>query len=763
MSSLDVAILLTRHGCRVVPVPHRSKNPGYTAWEQSRLDEADLPHHFNGRPQNIGILMGEPSGGLIDIDLDCVEAIALAPLILPPTGARFGRASKLLSHYLFRCSPPPRTVTFKDVRDEIVDGKKKRPTLVEFRSTGAQTIAPGSTHESGEAIEFTPGDSITGAAEVDAQYLLALFHKLGAATLLAKYWPGEGSRHETEKALAGGLIRAGWAEEDVTEFICAVAEVGGGEPGKQTRLRVAEYTAKRLAEGGKATGWTTLAKIMGDDVVNRVKEWLGVKGSCSKNTPAVQPQEDEQGLIKLGTRDPQSGKLVLSPRRTLPTAEAYVGEFHAHEQHRTLVCYAGRLMEWRDNHYAEIEDAAAKCRLQHWLHAALRYVFNRGLGEMQLAPFDSNPTTVNAALESIKTFTHLDASVAVPSWLDGSVDRLDPRELLCCKSLTLHIPSEKVLEPTPLLFNTAALTFDYDSRAAKPIAWLAFLDDLFGDDAEQIMTLQTWFGYCLTADTSQQKALLLIGPKRSGKGTIARILSNLIGIANVAGPTTGSLAGNFGLAPLIGKSLAIVSDARFSGENVATVVERLLCITGEDTLTIDRKFMPSVTMKLPTRFMFLSNELPRFSDSSAALAGRFILLRLTRSFYGDEITDLTDRLLVELPGILLWAVEGWKRLRAQGHFQRPSKVADVVQELEDLTSPVGAFVRERCVVGPDHRVCVDDLYNEWKSWCVADGRVNVSIKQVFSRDLYAAVPGVTCRQGTSGVRFYSGIGLGAPS
>src|SRR5690606_19462785 len=111
--------------------------------------------------------------------------------------------------------------------------------------------------------------------------------------------------------------------------------------------------------------------------------------------------------------------------------------------------------------------------------------------------------------------------------------------------------------------------------------------------------------------------------------------------------TTGSLAGNFGLQPLIDKSLAIVSDARFSGPNVATVVERLLCISGEDTLTIDRKFLGAVSMKLATRFMFLSNELPRLADSSTALAGRFLVLRLTRSFYGHEDHSLTEQLLEE--------------------------------------------------------------------------------------------------------------------
>ena len=209
----------------------------------------------------------------------------------------------------------------------------------------------------------------------------------------------------------------------------------------------------------------------------------------------------------------------------------------------------------------------------------------------------------------------------------------------------------------------------------------------------------------------------------------------------------------------IGKSLAIVSDARFNGENIGVVVERLLCISGEDTLTVDRKFLGSVTMKLPTRFVFLTNELPRMNDSSTALAGRFIILRLTHSFYGKENMKLTSELMEELPGILLWAIEGLKRLRTRGHFVQPRTTADAVREMEDLASPVLAFVRECCIVEAGERTWVDALYSAWKSWCERDGRTIVTSKQTFGRDLAAAAPGVTRRRGAGDVPFYEGIAL----
>jgi putative DNA primase/helicase len=218
------------------------------------------------------------------------------------------------------------------------------------------------------------------------------------------------------------------------------------------------------------------------------------------------------------------------------------------------------------------------------------------------------------------------------------------------------------------------------------------------------------------------------------------------------------LAGTFGLQGLIGKTVALVSDARFHGDSVPILVERLLCISGEDAISIDRKFLAAVTMRLPTRFVFLTNELPQFRDSSAALAGRFLILRLTHSFYGGEDHTLTPRLQRELPGILLWAVEGLRRLRARGRFLVPRCSEEAVQDLEDLASPIGAFVRERCVVAAGQRVDLDDLFRTWAVWGAKQGREFHGDKQRFGRDLSAAVPGVKRRRGTH-TSFYEGIGL----
>src|SRR5690349_4177057 len=97
-TALDTAIGYTRRGWNPVPIPFRTKKPIDDSWQRRVIDEASAPQFFNGKPQNIGIVLGRTSGGLTDVDLDCREAVALAPYFLPQTSAIFGRASKPNSH-----------------------------------------------------------------------------------------------------------------------------------------------------------------------------------------------------------------------------------------------------------------------------------------------------------------------------------------------------------------------------------------------------------------------------------------------------------------------------------------------------------------------------------------------------------------------------------------------------------------------------------------------------------------------------------------
>lgn len=473
------------------------------------------------------------------------------------------------------------------------------------------------------------------------------------------------------------------------------------------------------------------------------------------------PQGKAAVRAKLGIWRKEQAKrdsaTVHPPSQPMPNARLFLADRYGHPERPLLICQGGAFFAWDGTCWPQAEEATLRRDLYELFEGATCIIKDKP------RPFSANRRTVGDVLDALKAAAHLPATEAAPRWLDETDDP-PAGEVVVCANGIVHVPTRRVLPLTPRLYVNYAVPFPYEAHAPEPGRWLRFLKELWPDDAEAQQLLQEWFGYVVSGDTSLQKILGLFGPRRSGKGTIGRVLRGLLGHHHVAAPTMASFGSQFGLQPLIGKPLAIIPDARLrQGQDVVT--ERLLSISGEDALDIDRKYKDPWTGQLPTRLMLLSNELPRLVDASGALASRFILLRLTESFLDREELDLDRQLMAELPGIFNWALDGLERLRERGRFTQPESSREMVQELEDLGSPVSAFLRDRCEVGAGRQVGVDDLYHAWRVWCSGQGREHPGTVQTFSKDLRAHLP--TLRTGHVGSarkgerkRVFRGISLG---
>lgn len=165
---LDAALSYTAKGWRVVPIPHGQKGPRTQGWQHMRLERHELPRHFAGQG-NIGIILGEPSGWLVDVDLDSPEARELADSFLPHTDAVSGRDGSPGSH---RWYIAPGSVTKRHSFED-------RKCIVEIRSTGGQTVVHPSIHPSGEQYGAMSGEP----ARVDAAKLAAAVEALAEAAV----------------------------------------------------------------------------------------------------------------------------------------------------------------------------------------------------------------------------------------------------------------------------------------------------------------------------------------------------------------------------------------------------------------------------------------------------------------------------------------------------------------------------------------------------------------------------------------------------
>jgi putative DNA primase/helicase len=423
----------------------------------------------------------------------------------------------------------------------------------------------------------------------------------------------------------------------------------------------------------------------------------------------------------------------------------------------TIRFYRDAVWKWAGGRYVELSDSDIRGDVTKWLQHRFERITKGAVGNVLL---------------NVQAGCAVSSRLDMPCWLDGGDRDANPwklNEVLVTRSQVVHLPSlfdglDRFVVPSgPKFFNAIATDYDIDLKAPKPERWLRFLDELFGDDRESVRLLQEWLGYLLTRDTKQQKILLMVGPPRSGKGTIGRIIKSLVGDGNCCAPTLSQLASEFGMSSLLNKTAAIIGDARLSARHdLAQVTERLLSVSGEDLQTINRKHKELVTARLPVRFVIVSNELPRFSDASGALASRLSILKFTRSFLGQEDKGLETELDREKAGIVLWALQGWKLLRDAGRFIEPTSSGALVEQMADIASPITSFVDELCVLDAGRSIATDVLYQSFRQWSEKNGIDRPVSKPIFSRDLQAAFPKLlTVRQRVGAAREYriSGIGL----
>src|SRR5262249_18062089 len=200
----------------------------------------------------------------------CIEAIKLAVHLLPKTNATFGRASKPESHWLYithDADPDKSVIRLND------DARK---TICELRmgggDKGTQTLFPGSTHESGERIEWAKAGAPT---ESSCAILKDSVTKIAVGALLARHWP-QGNRHDAAMRCGGFLGRAGWATDVIQDFMFAVQSTAGVTDPTHIRggCDAAVDSALAYHAGDEAYGLPKLIEMFGEPVCKRLVDLL---------------------------------------------------------------------------------------------------------------------------------------------------------------------------------------------------------------------------------------------------------------------------------------------------------------------------------------------------------------------------------------------------------------------------------------------------------------------------------------------------------
>ncbi|WP_234652893.1 DNA primase family protein [Corynebacterium argentoratense] len=304
----------------------------------------------------------------------------------------------------------------------------------------------------------------------------------------------------------------------------------------------------------------------------------------------------------------------------------------------------------------------------------------------------------------------------------------------------------ELLPHTPAVFYTHLPAYGYDPDATCP-QWEEFISQTFAHDTNGALALQEYFGYVLSGRIDLQKAFMLIGPPRAGKGVITRVLGELVG--NVAATTLISLARDqFALAPLERAGLITLADMRGTPSQISACSGVLLEVIAGDPVSINVKNRPHRQAVLPGRIFACSNELPEFRDNSQALASRFIYAKLVEGHLGKEDPTLAARLLEELPGIAQWALQGLRRLNEQGRFTTPDTMAELKEEALATTSPMLTFLEDTYEItgAADDTLPVSEVHAAYRQWAEDTGAPRVPRDKLIKRINALALRGVVAKQ-----------------
>jgi len=334
-----------------------------------------------------------------------------------------------------------------------------------------------------------------------------------------------------------------------------------------------------------------------------------------------------------------------------------------------------------------------------------------------------------------------------------------PLGLLNCANGLLDLATGELRPHEPGFLSPIQLPVTYDPEATCP-GWVRFTQETFPDDARDLpWEIAAWL---MTADTSVEKALLLIGEGANGKSTYLAGLMSFLGRRNCTNLSLHKLeADRFAAARLVGKLANICPDlpsAHLAGTSV------FKAITGGDPIDAERKYAEGFSFQCYARLVFSANHPPQSPDASQAFFRRWLCVPFTRTFEGREArargeldAELADAR--ELSGLLNLALSVLPRVRECGITETAS-MAEAMGDFRTVTDPLVVWLERELVHGPDLLIPRRQLHRAYNEACARAGRP-ITTETAFGSAVRRHLPGIESRQRTvGGTMQWCWIGIG---
>ncbi|MEP3329219.1 phage/plasmid primase, P4 family [Sedimentitalea sp.] len=484
----------------------------------------------------------------------------------------------------------------------------------------------------------------------------------------------------------------------------------------------------------------------------------GLTGEIVARVEKSEIEEWFRDAVELDLYDTR--RMVVDPRRLEFNSRLFVERYFTVDGKRTLITWQGQTYRWMVTHWEPVEERFLSDILLQW--------FSKFTCFEKTIKLDGESKTIRDIISPTIPFqkNYVSAIQAVttrPRHLIFGWSENRPGTWQSVQNGILDLDTARLLDHTPDYFNVswvaAPWTPDVEIAGTR---MFRFLWETFGTE-DQLLLVQEIIGYLLSGETRFQKAFMLFGLKRSGKGTLLRLLRSLLA-GSLASARSSELSDKFVMERTIGKLGLLIPDIRLSKDSAYEVItELLLTVSGEDHVDIRRMNQPAWQGETTVRIFAVSNSVPQFRDQDGVVADRFMYMRCPNSFAGREDVNLLEDLLAELDVLLFWAVKGWQRLRMGGRFTESEEHKRIVRDVRTKMDPVGEFIGQNTTITGDsnHFVSIDDLFSHFELFCGNHG-VGGWSKDGFSKKLGNKSFSISRATRNSGMtRGFSGLYLGS--
>ena len=291
-------------------------------------------------------------------------------------------------------------------------------------------------------------------------------------------------------------------------------------------------------------------------------------------------------------------------------------------------------------------------------------------------------------------------------------ERFDSNQnLFNCSNETFNLDTCQSQRFNPNDFITKSCNIDHDDFANCP-TWIKFINDIFLNREDIIDFVQRFVGYSMTTSTKEQCMFILHGDGRNGKTVFIETIRKIFGDYVTSLPSTSLVR-----KPIengIPNDIAGLKGARLvttveTNENATLDESMIKKITGSDI--IKARFLNKEFFEfMPTfKLIYASNHKPNIRGTDNGIWRRIRMIP-----FDFKITDENDdkclqqKLDNELPGILNWAIEGYKKWRESG-LTKPPVIMETTEQYREEEDSLGQFIEEECDIDKESYVTVKDF------------------------------------------------------